>query len=95
MKKAIWNRTVIAESKEPVRMEGDYYFPQEDIKMDLLVESEEQKSSPWKGEAAYYHIQTNGDVNHNAAWSYPNPKPAAEKIKGCIAFGKGVEVIDS
>jgi len=33
-------------------------------------------------------------VNKGAAWSYPNPKPAAKNIKGYIAFWRGVEVTD-
>ncbi|MFN3361727.1 MAG: DUF427 domain-containing protein, partial [Pseudanabaenaceae cyanobacterium] len=33
-----------------------------------------------------------GKVNPNAAWYYPDPKPAAQNIKGYIAFWKGVEV---
>jgi uncharacterized protein (DUF427 family) len=31
-------------------------------------------------------------VNHDAAWYYPEPLPAAAKIKGYIAFWKGVKV---
>jgi uncharacterized protein (DUF427 family) len=30
--------------------------------------------------------------NENAAWYYPEPKPAATQIKGRIAFWKGVRV---
>jgi len=31
-------------------------------------------------------------VNRDAAWFYPEPKPAAAEIKDHIAFWKGVEV---
>jgi uncharacterized protein (DUF427 family) len=31
-------------------------------------------------------------VNHDTAWYYPEPLPAAAKIKGYIAFWKGVTV---
>jgi len=30
--------------------------------------------------------------NPDAAWYYPDPKPAAAEIKGRIAFWKGVKV---
>jgi uncharacterized protein (DUF427 family) len=30
--------------------------------------------------------------NENAAWYYPDPKPAAEQIKDRVAFWKGVRV---
>ena len=47
---------------------------------------------PWKGTASYYSIEVGGQQNRNAAWFYPDPKPAAEEIRGRIAFWKGVEV---
>jgi uncharacterized protein (DUF427 family) len=31
-------------------------------------------------------------VNKDAAWYYPNPKPAAEEIKDRVAFWRGVKV---
>jgi uncharacterized protein (DUF427 family) len=33
-----------------------------------------------------------GQVNNNAAWFYPEPKQAAENIKGRVAFWRGVQV---
>jgi hypothetical protein len=33
-----------------------------------------------------------GQDNPDAAWYYPDPKPAARKIKGYVAFWRGVEV---
>ena len=32
--------------------------------------------------------------NEQAAWYYPEPLDAAEKIKGYVAFWKGVEVVE-
>jgi len=29
----------------------------------------------------------------DAAWYYPNPKPAASKIAGKVAFWKGVKIV--
>jgi uncharacterized protein (DUF427 family) len=34
----------------------------------------------------------NGKTNPDAAWYYPDPKPAASNIKGYIAFWRGVQV---
>jgi uncharacterized protein (DUF427 family) len=34
----------------------------------------------------------NGAVNPDAAWTYPDRKPEAERIRAHIAFWKGVEV---
>jgi uncharacterized protein (DUF427 family) len=33
-----------------------------------------------------------GAVNANAAWTYPEPKEAAQQIQGRVAFWKGVTV---
>ena len=40
----------------------------------------------------YYNVVVDGEINNDAAWYYPDPKPAAKKIKNFIAFWKGVEV---
>jgi uncharacterized protein (DUF427 family) len=47
---------------------------------------------PWKGTASYYDVEVSGKRNHDAAWFYPEPKPAAKQIKGYVAFWKGVKV---
>jgi uncharacterized protein (DUF427 family) len=46
----------------------------------------------WKGTARYYSLEVDGQPNVNAAWYYPEPKPAASEIAGRIAFWKGVQV---
>ena len=47
---------------------------------------------PWKGEASYYSLMVDGDVNPDAVWFYPQPSEAARQIKGRVAFWKGVKV---
>jgi len=42
--------------------------------------------------ASYYSITVDGDVNADAAWYYPDPKSAAENIRGHVAFWRDVEV---
>jgi len=37
-------------------------------------------------------VVVNGKVNADAAWYYPQPKDAAGKIAGFVAFWKGVRV---
>ena len=46
----------------------------------------------WKGMAHYYTPLVDGNENADAAWFYPDPKPAAEKIAGKVAFGKGIRI---
>lgn len=92
--KAIWNDQVIAQSNKTIVVEGNHYFPTDSVKSAFLKESSHETSCPWKGQAHYYHIETGGKTNNNAAWYYPEPKEAASKIKNHIAFWKGVEVVN-
>jgi len=92
MPKAIWNGTVIAESEETVVVEGNHYFPPDSVNRDYLQDSQTQTTCPWKGEASYYHVMVNGELNADAAWYYPDPKSKASHIKDHLAFWHGVEV---
>ena len=89
---AIWNGEVIAESHETVVVEGNHYFPRQSVNMAFMRASETRTHCPWKGDASYYTLEVNGKVNSDAAWFYPEPKPAADKIKGRVAFWRGVEI---
>ncbi len=91
--KAIWKNVTLADSDETIVVEGNHYFPPDSISREYFQESDTHSTCPWKGEASYYHIVVNGEINKDAAWHYPNPKEAAEEIKDYVAFWKGVEVL--
>jgi len=80
MAKAIWKDKVLAESNSPVVVEGNYYFPPQDVRKEYLVENDYRTTCPWKGEASYYDIVVGNDRNENAAWYYPQPKEKAVLI---------------
>lgn len=90
--KATWKGEVIAESDDTVVVEGNQYFPADSIKREHFRESDTHTVCPWKGTASYYDVVVGGDVNKDAAWFYPEPKDAAEEIKGRVAFWRGVKV---
>lgn len=92
MPKAIWNEAVLAESDQCQVVEGNSYFPPESIDRQYFTESTKHTTCPWKGEASYYDIVVEGQVNKEAAWYYPSPKEAAQHITGYVAFWKGVTV---
>ena len=92
MVQAIWNGQVIAESDDTVVVEGNHYFPPDAVKQEFLKESDHHTVCGWKGTASYYTLEVDGETNPDAAWYYPDAKPEAEKVKGRIAFWKGVEV---
>jgi uncharacterized protein (DUF427 family) len=92
MPKATWAGKKIAESSHCVVVEGNQYFPSDSVSHEFLSPSDHTSVCPWKGTAHYYHVEVNGIKNENAAWYYPEPKPAAAQIKDRIAFWKGVRV---
>jgi uncharacterized protein (DUF427 family) len=92
MARAIWSGKVVAESSACAVVEGNQYFPAEAVKKEFLKPSSHTTICPWKGTAHYYHLEVGGLRNENAAWYYPEPKPAAQEIKDKIAFWKGVKV---
>jgi uncharacterized protein (DUF427 family) len=89
---ARWNGQVIARSDDTVVVEGNHYFPREDVDPAVLEDSATTTRCPWKGEAHYHSVVAGGETNRDAAWYYPAPLPAAAEIAGRIAFWKGVEV---
>ena len=90
--KAIWKDTVIAESDDTVVVEGNHYFPADAVNLTLVRDSDHTSVCPWKGTASYYDVVVGGETNSDAAWTYRDPKPEAENIRGHVAFWKGVQV---
>ncbi len=92
MPKAHWNGATLAMSDRCEVVENNYYFPPESLRREYLKDSETHTTCPWKGLASYFDVVVNGKRNRDAAWYYPEPKPAAKKIKDHVAFGKGVVI---
>jgi uncharacterized protein (DUF427 family) len=92
MVKAEWNGVTIGESGDTVVVERNHYFPASAIDPAALRPSSTTTVCPWKGTAHYYDVVAGGQTNKDAAWYYPDPKPAAAEIKDRIAFWKGVKV---
>jgi uncharacterized protein (DUF427 family) len=92
MARAIWNGVVIAKSDATIVVEGNHYFPPYSVNREYLRESATHTVCSWKGVASYYDVVINDAVNRDAAWYYPEPKEAARRIAGYIAFWRGVKV---
>jgi uncharacterized protein (DUF427 family) len=89
--RAIVGGETIADSlRTLLLLEGEYsatyYFPREDVRRDLLRESERRTHCPLKGDASYWHARRSARWVEDAAWSYEDPIAGAEAIKGHIAF---------
>jgi len=93
MAKAIFNKILIASSKDTIQLEGVHYFPPETVNMEYLNFSDTSTMCSWKGTAIYYHVVVGDAVSRDAAWSYRKPSKVAKTIKDHVAFGGEVEVL--
>ena len=92
MVKAVWNGITLAESADTILVEGTHYFPRDSLRDEFFEPSATTTICPWKGTAHYNTVVAGGSKNPDAAWYYPDPKPAAARIKDRVAFWKGIRV---
>jgi uncharacterized protein (DUF427 family) len=82
---------IIADSSHALLLrEASYpavaYIPRQDVQMALLARTDHKSVCPYKGEASYFSIRTDGRVAENAVWSYEKPLPDVAEIAGYVAF---------
>ncbi len=92
MARAVWSGETLAESDDYQMVEGNIYFAPDSVKWEYLQDGDREYTCPRKGKAKYHDVVVKGEVNRNAAWGYPDPRPAAEAIRGYLAFGDDVTV---
>jgi uncharacterized protein (DUF427 family) len=63
-----------------------YYFPIEDVRMDLTSPTDKHTRCPLKGRASYWTISAGGKTSQDAAWAYLKPIRAASALRGFVAF---------
>ena len=92
----------IARSRRSVRLletasPPTFYLPPEDVRTEWLEREAAVSRCEWKGEAYYWSVILAGRRVHSAAWSYANPLPEYEGIRGYFAFYPSVVacVVDS
>src|ERR671931_513520 len=59
-----------------------WYFPREDVRMELLEDSDKQTTCAYKGFASYWSVGEEDDI----AWTYLDPLQDALPVKGMVAF---------
>jgi uncharacterized protein (DUF427 family) len=82
---------VIADTGNALTLrEADYpavqYIPPEDVDFSQLERTDHATYCPYKGDCSYYSVPAGGKKSVNAVWSYEDPFPAVEQIKGHVAF---------
>lgn len=90
--RASWNDVVIAESDNTVVVDGYRYFPAGSVREEHVSPSSRHSVCGWKGQASYYDVTATGATDRNAAWYYPDPKPAPQMLVGYIGFWHGVRI---
>jgi uncharacterized protein (DUF427 family) len=86
----------VADSKRALLMMGgyepplyelsNYYFPREDVRSDLLVESALRSRCETRGVATHWTVKVGDREAVGDAWSYESPPVAWEGIRGYVAF---------
>ncbi|MGI8702131.1 MAG: DUF427 domain-containing protein [Nocardioidaceae bacterium] len=84
--------SLVATSDDIVTVEGNAYFPLPSVPEGVLQPSSTTTVCPWKGVASYYDVHVNGQVVPDGAFTYRHPSPLARRIKGRVAFWKGIEI---
>ena len=79
----------IADSKRVLLLQAGgsprYYFPKEDVRMDLLEPISEDEQTPL-GKASFWTVRVGGRVAEKGAWTYNQPVSSALDLSAYIAF---------
>src|SRR6185295_1614103 len=96
-----FNGALLADSRRALvlhetRRPPAYYFPAEDVRMELLSRTAHTTHCPFKGDASYWTLKVGERTAENAAWAYEAPYRDAEPIRGYVSFyGNKVSLLDS
>jgi uncharacterized protein (DUF427 family) len=70
-----------------------YFFPPDDVRMDLLVRRADTSFCEWKGRATYHDVRVASErgerVAEAAAFDYDNPSPRFAEHAGWLSFYAG------
>ena len=84
---------ILVRCQAPRRGRPTYYFPVEDVRMDLLSPSGKVENDRHIGDASYYDLKLGDRVSENAAWSFGEPFASADvdrgdapDLRGYVAF---------
>jgi uncharacterized protein (DUF427 family) len=93
--KVVFAGITIADSASALRVEETghapvHYFPEKDVRSDLMRRTDHRTRCPYKGEASYWAIEVPGagevQRSENAVWGYPAPYDEVAGIAGYYAF---------
>jgi len=87
----VFNGEVVAETTHAQRVLETshppvYYIPPEDVRLQYLEPSSWHTFCEFKGRASYVTLRVGDRVSKDAGWTYPDPTPGYETLRGAIAF---------
>lgn len=62
-----------------------FYIPPQDVTWELLVPAPGSSICEWKGAARYWALKSRPEAG-GVGWSYPDPMPSFNPIRGYISF---------
>jgi uncharacterized protein (DUF427 family) len=84
---------ILVRSTAPRRGRPTYYFPTDDVRMEMLEPSGTRKNDRHIGEATYFNLKIGDRVIEDAAWSFGEPfasedvdRADAPDLRGYVAF---------
>jgi uncharacterized protein (DUF427 family) len=85
------NGTVLADTTRAVALletglPTRWYFPREDVRMELLQPSSHRTTCAYKGHASYYSVREARAAGRDIAWTYPEPLHDAEHVRDLVCF---------
>ena len=89
--RAAFHGEIVADSRDVLvmhetRLAPVFYFPRDDVRMDLLAKSDHHTHCPFKGNASYWTVRVGEKSATEAAWSYETAYDESSRVEGYIAF---------
>jgi uncharacterized protein (DUF427 family) len=66
-----------------------FYVPRDDVAPGVLERGQGGSWCEWKGAATYWDVVVDGLRLPGIAWSYEDPSPGYERLRGAVAFYPG------
>lgn len=63
-----------------------FYIPRDDVRGELLSDSDHHSHCPYKGDAGYLSVRAGGVISENAIWYYDQPYDEMRQLKGLLGF---------
>ena len=87
----IWAGETIVETHSAYRVletshPPTFYIPPTDVRPEVLQPSARRTFCEFKGSASYWHLSSGDRRDPDVAWSYENPTPDFEAIRGFLCF---------